>query len=320
MENHDWSSIAGNVSEAPFLNSLLSDPNVAYATNYIGVTHPSEPNYLILEAGDTFGIRNDRDPEDNGQATHDHLVSLLDHAKPPRSWRSYQEHIELHPCPIRNHGAYAVRHNPVMYFTDVTSDRKYCREHVVPMGQLAIDLRREADTPGYAFITPDIFHDMHSERKVILGMRKTTIQQGDDWLRDTIRMIRKSDAYTQGLVIVTWDESEGSRQPPIGFLMISPFVKRGAIKTHYDHYNAFRTIEALFGVGPVGNARARRAAPMSDFLEANVFPHGPQSRSRSRRNRDDSGSDREDRTDNSTKSSGLIRGQSRITRRGIESV
>src|SRR5581483_2630428 len=53
MENHDWSTIKGS-SSAPYLNSLLSRPDAAYAGNYHNVPpgsslHPSEPNYLWLE-------------------------------------------------------------------------------------------------------------------------------------------------------------------------------------------------------------------------------------------------------------------------------
>lgn len=266
MENHDWASIFGNLREAPYINALLADPEAAWGSNYVGVTHPSEPNYLVLEAGDTFGIRNDRDPEDNSQTTHDHLVWLLDHARPPLAWRSYQEHIERHPCPIANHGLYAVRHNPMMYFTDVTGDRRYCADHVRPLPKLADDLKSEKETPAYAFVTPDLYHDMHTQRAGPPWSRKSQIREGDDWLREILPVIRRSEAYRRGLIVITWDESEGRTMPPIGILMLSPAVRHGEVKKRFDHYDLFRTIEAIFGVGPVGNARARRAAVMNDFF------------------------------------------------------
>jgi hypothetical protein len=270
MENHDWSAIYGNKREAPFLNGLLSDPEVAWGSDYVGVTHPSEPNYLVLEAGDTFGIRNDRDPEDNSQTTHDHLVWLLDHAQPPLAWRSYQEHIELHPCPTANHGLYAVRHNPVMYFTDVTHDRKYCADHVKPLARLFEDLKDEKSAPAYAFITPDLYHDMHNQRAAGPWKWKSQIREGDDWLKEILPAIRKTEPYRDGVVMITWDESEGRGQPPIGMLMISPHAAHGEVRKRYDHYDLFRTIEAIFGVGPVGNARARRASVMKEFFKVPV--------------------------------------------------
>ena len=59
MENHGTDTLLGNKEDAPFLNELIAEPGVRYATQYYGVTHPSLPNYLALIAGDTMGIHDD---------------------------------------------------------------------------------------------------------------------------------------------------------------------------------------------------------------------------------------------------------------------
>src|SRR5271165_3679038 len=59
MENHGTDTIVGNVADAPFLNALIAEPGVRYATQYYGVTHPSLPNYLALVSGDDMGIHDD---------------------------------------------------------------------------------------------------------------------------------------------------------------------------------------------------------------------------------------------------------------------
>src|SRR5262249_8681809 len=134
-ENHNWTQPAnqftGGIQQifqnpaAPFINSLVNgtavatingkqvniSEQVAYATNYRSVLataggnnphiHPSEPNYLWAEAGTNYGIGNDADPFTpngslafiNNQDNQLHLTRLLDHAG--RSWRSYQEDIDL---------------------------------------------------------------------------------------------------------------------------------------------------------------------------------------------------------------------------------
>ncbi len=51
-ENHAASQIIGNKS-APFINTLAA--NGALMTQAFAVAHPSEPNYLALFAGNTFG-------------------------------------------------------------------------------------------------------------------------------------------------------------------------------------------------------------------------------------------------------------------------
>src|ERR1700745_2849550 len=133
MENHNWTQPAnqftGGIQQiylnpnAPFINSLVdgtavadingSEVNisqqVAFATAYHNVLstpsgnnpdiHPSEPNYLWAEAGNTFGVFNDNDPfSTNGgtkQNTNLHLSALLTQAG--KTWKSYQEDIDLTP-------------------------------------------------------------------------------------------------------------------------------------------------------------------------------------------------------------------------------
>jgi hypothetical protein len=88
MENHNWSAIYQR-SSAPYINKTLL-PMASYAQRYDNPpgVHPSEPNYLWLEAGTNFGIANDRDPQVNHQSTDAHLVTLLTQAD--ISWKSYQ--------------------------------------------------------------------------------------------------------------------------------------------------------------------------------------------------------------------------------------
>src|SRR5690242_3994737 len=53
MENTSFSTIIGNPL-APNLNRLAD--NYGLATDYFGVTHPSEPNYMTNIAGSNFGV------------------------------------------------------------------------------------------------------------------------------------------------------------------------------------------------------------------------------------------------------------------------
>ena len=86
----------------------------------------------------------------------------------------------------------------------------------MPLTQLAIDLRSARTTPDYAFITPNLWHDMHDG----------PIAAGDRWLARTVPLILASPAFrtTRSLLVVTWDE-EGTAANHIATILAGNAVK-----------------------------------------------------------------------------------------------
>lgn len=218
--------------------------------------HPSLPNYLWLEAGRNFGIADDRPPSAHHQPIADHLVAQLDRAS--ISWRSYQEGIDGLTCPLTSIGRYDPKHNPMVYFDDVTGTNNPrdpgCIAHVRPYAELAADLR--ADTVArYNFITPDLCHDMHDP----CGPINNGIAQGDTWLAAAVPTILASPAYRRGgALFITWDEGAGG-DGPIGMIAVSPRAKGGGYRNtvRYTHSSLLATRQRIFGVGPpLGDAAA----------------------------------------------------------------
>ena len=118
MENHNWSSINGNTTDAPYINSLL--PMASYCDQYYNPPgiHPSEPNYLWLEAGTNFGILNDNSVASNHQSTTNHFVTQLKNAgiswKPtatPRFSCWSGSRASVYRCPAKLHCS-PPRHSP----------------------------------------------------------------------------------------------------------------------------------------------------------------------------------------------------------------
>src|SRR5713101_8806192 len=148
MENHNWTETQNSTSiegskYAPYVNNTLL-PMASHTEQYFNPPgiHPSLPNYLWLEAGTNFGILDDNPPANHILTTTQHLVTLLKNAK--ISWKTYQENISGTDCPLVSSGLYAVKHNPFVYFTDVTNNldpnSANCIGHVRPFGELATDL------------------------------------------------------------------------------------------------------------------------------------------------------------------------------------
>ncbi len=274
MENHNWSSILGSAS-APYLNNTIL-PQASYCDQYYNPPgiHPSEPNYIWLEAGTNFGITNDNPPSSNQQSTTSHFVTQLKNAG--ISWKAYQEGITGTTCPTTdNTGAgYYVKHNPMAFFTDVTtSSNPPCTAVMRPLTELAGDLA--ANTVGrYNFITPNICNDMHDT----CGPTNNSIKQGDNWLAANLPGIMSSAAYqNNGLIIITFDEGASSSDGPIGCIVLSPLAKGGGYHSsiRYTHSATLRTLQKIFGTSPfLGDAA--NGNDLGDLFLAGAIPGADQ--------------------------------------------
>lgn len=249
MENHNWSSIERNPS-APYINDvLLRDGAFAasYRDNPKGI-HPSEPNYIWMEAGDNLAIADNDNPDENYRTTKKHLVTLLANAQVP--WKSYQQGIDGKSCPLTAQGDYAPKHNPMVFFSDVTDNNDpqsaNCIAHVRPESELATDLANDA-VSGYAFITPDRCHNMHDA-----CASGNNIKNGDSYLETVIPIIQASSAYKNGgAIFVTWDEGDGGNAP-IGMIVLSPLARAGhRSSTSFNHSSLLRTMQEIFAVEPL---------------------------------------------------------------------
>jgi hypothetical protein len=264
MENRNWSSIAGSPS-APYINHVLL-PQASYATRYFGMRHPSEPNYLWLEGGTDYGIADDDDPASHHLLNRDHLASLLDEAGIP--WKTYQQGISGVDCPLRSHDFYAAKHNPFVFFDDLTDglDRRSvgCIRHMRPLAELTADLQ-SGDLARYNFVTPDLCNDMHGAPGCPTS---DPVLAGDAWLRDWIPRLQAAPASANAAIVITWDENEGGDEP-IGLIVLSPLAKGGGYSNamRYTHSSLLRSLQEIFGVGPF-LCDAANAAPLSDLFRS----------------------------------------------------
>lgn len=279
MENHNWTgdgslNIYGNTS-APYINYTLL-PQASYARDYNNPPgiHPSLPNYLWLEAGDTLGVHADGLPAQYPQSTTNHLTTLLE--KAGISWRAYEENITGLTCPLTPEGSldsngsqlYQPKHDPFVYFEDQTNHlsptSSNCISHVRPFTQFATDLANNT-VARYNFITPNLCDDMHD------SCSGNPIAHGDAWLKNHIPAILNSTAYRDGGVIfITWDEA-AKGDGPIGMIVLSPYAKGNHYNngTYYTHSSTLRTLQEIFGVYPYIRY-ASSAKDLSDLFS--VFP------------------------------------------------
>src|SRR5208337_3174722 len=264
LENHNWADIEGSV-DAPFINGTLL-PLASYCRQYYNPPglHPSEPNYLWLEAGTNFGIFDSNDPASNHQNTTNHLAAQLRRAN--ITWKTYQEDIPGTVVPLTATNGYVPRHNPFVYFDDMTGtndpNNAYGIAHIRPYTELADDLANNS-VARYNFITPNLCDDGHDS----CAPQEDPVRQTDDWLASEVPKILNSAAYSNnGALFITWDEGEGG-DGPIGMMLLSPLARGGGYSNgiYYTHSSFLRTMQEIFRVSPwLGDAA--NATDLSDLF------------------------------------------------------
>ena len=295
MENHNWTGnnagaafgapdIKGNPL-APYINGELLRTS-AHAEQYFNPpgNHPSQPNYLWLEAGTNFGVLADTQPGQPQLFTDQHLVKLLENAG--ISWRAYAEPDFGSPvfdtCPL-DFNFLDVEHLAFVFFNDINDGLNVhsaeCIAHVRPYFQLATDLA-DHTVARFNFITPNLCHDGHEDVSPCDANEPAdNTQRSDAWLKQNVPLILQSDEYKQGgALFIIWDEAEDSGKfsdGPIGMFILSPFAKGGGKKPfsnsiHYDHSSTLKTLQEIFRVEPLLGAAADSATQdLSDFFKGN---------------------------------------------------
>jgi hypothetical protein len=276
LENHDEVEIIGDTKDAPYINSTLV-ANYARASKFTDVLDlgvPSEPHYVLMEAGtNAFADRtftNDDDPSaSNSTSSTDHLVAQMKSATPAVSFMAYQEGLDASTgaCPIHSSGNYAPKHDPFVFFRDVagsppSASNAYCVAHHRPMTSLAADIANDA-VANYNFVTPNLCNDMHGGTSCASS---NTIRSGDDWLKANLpAMIEYASAH-RGVIFIVFDE--GSSTLTLPFIAIGSSVKRGYVGgVTYSHRSLVKSIERIFGL-PI----LPKVASDNDF--ADLFMNG----------------------------------------------
>lgn len=254
FENESSSAIYNSAS-APYINNTIK-PESAYATMFmdeLSSLEPSEPHYIWMEAGTnaftdhTFTLADSGDADasaHNSTNSTAHLATQLKTAG--LEWVSYQEGLPA-GCPVSSSGFYAAKHDPFVFFQDVSgsppsTSNTYCAAHHKAYSSFATDLAA-GTMPAYVFITPNLCNDMHGANGCPSG---SDITRGDTWLSNELPRIVTYATAHDSIIYVIWDE--GSTTQTIPFFAIGNHVKKGMATTAYSHSALLKSIEEQLGV------------------------------------------------------------------------
>jgi acid phosphatase len=230
FENKGTEQIIGS-DKAPAFNALAQQ-GVLYTRAY-AITHPSQPNYLALFSGSTQGVTSDSCP--HTFTTMNLARQLLDAG---RTFTGYAEALPRSGFAGCSQGRYARKHAPWTNFADLPASISR------PYTAFPSDFSK---LPSVAFIAPDLCDDMHD----------CSIATGDRWLANHLSGYTAWAQRHRSLLIVTFDEDDSTGANSISTIITGQGVTPARASSPIDHYTVLRTVEACFGLPPLGAAAGR---------------------------------------------------------------
>ena len=242
VENHSLDQMRADM---PFTFGQAT--RYGYADHYQALTHPSLPNYLAMTGGSTYGVTDDAGPAVNG--THETSVfhQALTHGRTAKTYAEGQPA----PCSTQNSGRYAVRHNPWAYHLDESSE---CAAHDVGLDALAGDIRA-GDLPDVGLVIPDVCNDAHN----------CSLATADAWLETQLSSVEDGPDFRSGrlAVVITADEDDHHQDNTVLTVVAHPALDGVTVSTPLTHYSLSRSLSAVAGAAPLGEA-----ATAPDLLRA----------------------------------------------------
>ena len=223
LENHEADHVIGDPN-MPYLTSLASQYGVA--TDYFGVTHTSEPNYIAATSGDNWWVNNDNGWSAGNQYDHTNIVDELSAAHIP--WAAYMQAMPSagylpDNWPASGGALYASKHNPFILYNDIRLNPSRAAD-IKPYTDMAADLNGP-NPPRYVWISPDQCTDLHGGvSTAIAGYPETPCPysnvagdandealkaKADAFVKTAVQTIMSSKAWTgHSVIFITADESD----------------------------------------------------------------------------------------------------------------
>ena len=250
---------------ARYITSLAQ--SYGFNTHYTGVGHPSEPNYVALLGGSTFGYTSD------GyccfQLNSPNLVDRLEAAG--LSWKAFAEDSSgSGTCgfmPPRSGD-----HYPFIDFSDMKTSAR-CANMLTttsPLDPEFLAAINGVTLPNYVWLTPNDSDNMHS----------SSITIGDSYLAALVPLILSSRMFTtqNAALFIVFDEGNdfcptgNSKSDCVVAEWAGPAVKKAySSTTSYNHYSYLSTLEANWNLASL-TANDASAPPMTEFFGTSPPP------------------------------------------------
>ena len=256
-ENHTFHQIIGNTTEAPFMNTLAAG-GVSF-TDFYGITHPSQPNYVHFFSGAAQGVLDNSKPLVRPFSTTNLGAALL---AAGRTFIGYSEDLpapgdaetEGTYHPIYGNLLYARKHNPWANWQDdtvPTPPNRLSPATNLPFAMFPTDFNA---LPTVAIVVPNQLNDMHDG----------TIGMADTWLEANLGAYAGWARTHNSLLIVIWDEDSFASRNRIPAIFYGAHLRPGGQAATGTLHNLLRTLEDMYGLPHSG--AAAQVAPITGIF------------------------------------------------------
>jgi hypothetical protein len=129
-----------------------------------------------------------------------------------------------------------------------------------PIGTYFPDSNHYSSLPTVSWVIPNLIDDMHDP-----STASTAISNGDKWFKTNMMPLVRwaQNPGNNALVIVIWDEDDGSQSNNIPLMFCGGIVKGGTCTTKLTHYDILKTVEDMYSLPHCGSSATGIDVPTS---------------------------------------------------------
>jgi hypothetical protein len=234
FENQDFKKVI----EDPYFKQITKKG--ALFANFYAETHPSQPNYIAMIAGDTLGVStNNKYTLNEG-----HLGDLLERVG--RKWRVYAEDYPGNCFLGASSAGYARKHVPFLSFKNVQENNLRC-QNIVNFENFQKDLLSQ-NLVDFNMIIPNGKNSGHDSNVVTAAA----------WLKKTFsQIIEDRTQWPDTLLVISFDEGSYNLDNQIYTVVVGASVRPNSLnQERHDHYSLLNLIETEWNLGSLSRKDA----------------------------------------------------------------
>src|SRR5437899_730740 len=241
MENQNLNDVYGPAAYMTQLADLYS-----FSEGWASITNPSQPNYIAILGGSTFGVGGDGN---HPNLNHPTMVDILENTS--KTWKAFAEDASGSGCSLNP--PRGEDHFPFLSYTTITNNSARCA-NLLPGSYNEVISAFNAGT-NFIWLTPNDCNNMHS----------CSVATGDAWIQSWVPNLLSAMAGKKAALIIMFDEAYTS--PPYIYMSFSgPATKLAYNSTaSYTHYSLLKLIEDVWGGGNLGQGDVTAPSPLEFF-------------------------------------------------------